>query len=776
MVPPTLVARESNVALKPGLTLWSDQRGLTCILRLAVIAVCTLAASGCANLQGFSASSPAKEVLAKAAALPNAIVGQTYTAVLPASEGRPPYLFTLSHGALPAGLALNPETGNITGIPSQAGSSGFTVSVIDSLVRRSESRGYSVTVEQCDSCTKITISPMGPTAAAGGKIQFTATVTGTSHTAVTWSASAGNISPTGLFTAPASANTQTITVTAASVATPAARASTTVTAMGTSAHLQVLTSSLSAAIAGQSYSASLTAEGGISPYQWNIASGSLPDGLQVSSTSGDIFGLPSRMGTFTFGVRVTDASGQSALQNLSLLVSASKGVCGPPVYCSRTDVKIAQLPQAAPSIGSLTGANVVVTDPDFNNRIVRVTDWNTDPSLPASKRSFVSAASGSAEENLWNVDSSLFILQSLGGWAYPFSFDPSTMRAARLYTSSYPSTAGLKLHDGGTWSRVDPNVLYSYAGTSIIKYDFSDRTNPPAAQSVFDFTSGAHCLPAGFNVTWSARGGVSVGDTSFALAYSNTGNQGTGIYAVVYRVGSGCTVLNTQTGRVTGDWGASGTIPIPDRWTIHNVKLSKDGEWMILVASSCNSTSCSRGPYFWQVGTTNVTYCAEGGQCSGHWTLGYRHWVNDTNSPMGNQVMRLMSQPAAVTTLTGLLPLGIRAPLDQHQSWNNADPGDSVPFLSTTWSSSKPFPAPWYNEIIGIASNGSGKVWRFAHSYISAQSQLFATKYGIGSVSQDGRFFLFSSDWMGKLGSQSATVACTVGKDCRGDAFIVELK
>jgi len=139
-------------------------------------------------------------------------------------------------------------------------------------------------------------------------------------------------------------------------------------------------------------------------------------------------------------------------------------------------------------------------------------------------------------------------------------------------------------------------------------------------------------------------------------------------------------------------------------------------------------------------------------------------------------VMRLMSQPAAVTTLTGLLPLGIRAPLDQHQSWNNADPGDSVPFLSTTWSSSKPFPAPWYNEIIGIASNGSGKVWRFAHSYISAQSQLFATKYGIGSVSQDGRFFLFSSDWMGKLGSQSATVACTVGKDCRGDAFIVELK
>jgi hypothetical protein len=482
------------------------------------------------------------------------------------------------------------------------------------------------------------------------------------------------------------------------------------------------------------------------------------------------------MGTFTFGVRVTDASGQTALQNLSLLVSASKG-CGPPVYCSRTDVKIAQLPPAAPpNVGNLTGANVVVTDPVFNNRIVRITDWNTDPSQRQSNRSFVSAASGSAEENLWNVDSSLFIVQALGSSAYPFSFDPATMRAARLYVSSYPTTAGLKLPDGGTWSRVDPNVLYSYTGTSIIKYDFSDRTNPPAAQSVFDFTSGAHCLPAGFTVTWSARAGVSVGDTSFALAYSNSGNQGTGVYAVVYRAGSGCTVLNTQTGRVTGDWGSSGTIPIPDRWTIHNVKLSKDGNWLVIMPTTCNSITCGKGPYFWQVGTTNVTYCGEGGQCGGHWTVGYRHWVNDTNSPMGNQVMRLMSQPAAVATLTGLLPLGIRAPLDQHQSWNNADPGDSVPFLSTTWSSTTPFPAPWYNEIIGVSSNGSGKVWRFAHSYISTQSQLFSTKYGIGSVSQDGRFFLFSSDWMGKLGSQSATASCTLGKDCRGDAFVVELK
>jgi hypothetical protein len=94
----------------------------------------------------------------------------------------------------------------------------------------------------------------------------------------------------------------------------------------------------------------------------------------------------------------------------------------------------------------------------------------------------------------------------------------------------------------------------------------------------------------------------------------------------------------------------------------------------------------------------------------------------------------------------------------------------------STWSPLTSFPAPWYDEILGVAADGSGKVWRFAHSFITGRSQSFATKYGIGSVSQDGRFFLFSSDWMGTLGSQSQAAACSVAKDCRGDVFVVELQ
>jgi len=172
-----------------------------------------------------------------------------------------------------------------------------------------------------------------------------------------------------------------------------------------------------------------------------------------------------------------------------------------------------------------------------------------------------------------------------------------------------------------------------------------------------------------------------------------------------------------------------------------------------------------------------VSSCGDGktnGQhCGGHWTEGYSHFVNNFDN--GKQVSRPFSDSTTIAELSNVVPAGIQAPLDEHASWNNADPADSLPFFLTYWSTISPFPAPWYNEITGVAPDGSGKVWRFAHSFITAKSQYFSTQYGIGSVSQEGRFFIFSSDWMGTLGSQSAASTCTVGRDCRGDVFVVEL-
>jgi hypothetical protein len=454
--------------------------------------------------------------------------------------------------------------------------------------------------------------------------------------------------------------------------------------------------------------------------------------------------------------------------------------CGPPTYfCSRIDSAVVQVPFPVPDVGNLTGANTMVMDPDFGNSIVRVTDWNTDSSQPSSNRSYVSAASGSADENLWNTNSTMFVLQNMGAASYTYTFDPITMQAQRMYTSMDSKRGGFTFSGDGMWSRVSRDLLYSASDPApvINSYNFSDPNTPPTPQLVYNFTSSPNCLPTGFTAKWKTKGGVSAGDATFGMGYSNTGGQGTGIYAVAYRVGRGCTVLNTQTGQVWGDWGSPGTIKIPDRWSIHNVKISKNGNWLIIARTDCY-TVCTTGPYFWEIGSTTVTSCGDeldGGQkCSGHWTEGYTQWIN--NYEAGKFTSRPFRDPTDIFDVIADPPAGVIPPLDQHGSWNNADPGDTHPFFLTFWSLTNPFPGPWYNEITGVDPNGSGTVWRFAHSFITATSQIFSTKYGIGSVSQDGRFFLFSSDWMGTLGGQSGTTTCTIANDCRGDVFILQLE
>lgn len=725
-------------------------------------------------LQGSPASNGTRssnQPITIQSSLPSATVKNPYNTVLSVSGGRAPYEFAVSTGQLPPGLSLGAATGALSGSPTQAGSFPFTISVRGQ-DPGSGSRGFTMTVNSCTTCISVEVSPSSPTLALAARLQFAATVSNTSNSAVTWSASAGSITTSGLFTAPASASTASVSVTATSVVDPAARASA-IVSLSRSEPLQVVTTSIPNAQIGSAYDAQLAANGGTLPYQWSILSGALPSGLQLASGSGTISGITSQAGNYSLTVRVADASAHSAQQTLALVVSNLHTNCGPPAYnCSRMDFKTVQVP-TPPNVGNLIGANRVVKDPDFGNAIVRLTDWNTDETLPSEYRSFVSATSGSADENLWNLDSTLLVVQSLGAGAYPYTFNPTTMQAGRMYTAAFPKTGGMRMPESGSWSRVNPNVLYSDLGTAVYKYDFTDRGTPPSPQLMFDFAKIRNCLPAGFSATWRSRGGVSAGDTTFGMAYSDSGNQGTAVYAVAYKAGSGCTALNTQTGKVTGEWGTTGTINAPDRWMIHNVKVSKDGNWLIVAPQSCLIAACDQGPFFWQIGTTNVTSCGDGNHCGGHWTEGYTHWVNNNNT--GYQALRPLHDVLSVRELTQSLPPGLVAPLDEHLSWNNADSSDTVPFFVTTWSPTKPFPSAFYNEIFGVASDGSGKMWRFAHSFITGQSPYFSTEYGIGSVSQDGRFFVFSSDWMGTLGSQSARTTCQVTVDCRGDVFVVQL-
>jgi len=285
--------------------------------------------------------------------------------------------------------------------------------------------------------------------------------------------------------------------------------------------------------------------------------------------------------------------------------------------------------------------------------------------------------------------------------------------------------------------------------------------------------------------TWT---GNTSGATIVPSAAVTQGGQGTGTDVVGYKVGSGCTHLDTSTGIVTGDWGTTGALTgtgASDRFTIHNLKISKSGIWAMVATQVCLPTCTSIGPYFWKIGTTELDAgCTTGNQCDGHWTEGELNFFNNVGSPKHYQeTTRPYTAPASYTNV----PMGLPWPagdctlaVDQHPNWSNDDINDTVPVITSTYDSSAPtglapFTCVLEDEIIGI-SPGSGTVWRFAHTYNTDQSNNFSTGIAVGGTSQDGRFYIWTSDWLGTLGSTAGGGSCTIGTNCRGDVFIVQLR
>jgi hypothetical protein len=83
----------------------------------------------------------------------------------------------------------------------------------------------------------------------------------------------------------------------------------------------ITTASLPNGTVGQSYSGSVAATGGTTPYTWSATG--LPAGLSLDSSSGAISGIPTASGTSTVTVTVTDANGLTDSATLSLMVATS---------------------------------------------------------------------------------------------------------------------------------------------------------------------------------------------------------------------------------------------------------------------------------------------------------------------------------------------------------------------------------------------------------------------------------------------------------------------
>lgn len=459
---------------------------------------------------------------------------------------------------------------------------------------------------------------------------------------------------------------------------------------------------------------------------------------------------------------------------------AQQGASAPSSYRAITTRTV----YAEPALPILGPAGSLFVDPTFGSRLVRVTDAQTRPG--AQGRSFTTASA--AHQLAWSAASDKFWVRSVDGTFIPYTFDANTMTVARIQ----PSSSG----DGGLTisSQVEPQ--FSFVSSNLLFGSMQDQVNDWPIIRQFDFNALAYSplLNLGTLTT------ISPGTYAAALSSSATAPEKLSVIfggpqqdshfkvAVFQAAAPAATavVVDTVASTIT-----RGGVTTPTTSTLgfflHHAWIDPSGRYVLLTPAAATP---ARPPFvLWDLNTdvfTPVTTRAEG-----HEALGFGRLVNQSCCTAsfhdGAQwQLRSLSSPATTTDLIAPVLSPQEVSIADHTSWNNAQPGTSVPILSALYrydgaENSAPRRA-WDDEIVAIQTDAyplGATVWRFAHH----RSAVARDGGGVAGyfwylpraiISPNGRWAIFTSNWEKSLGP-------TVGSDIepgglhRSDVFLVAL-
>ena len=536
------------------------------------------------------------------AAPPDGEVGATYSYTLTASGGTGPYAWSVSSGALPAGITLDSSTGKLSGTPTTAGTSNPTIKVTDA-AGQSATEATSLTIISGPSLS----FPVSPDGEVGAAYSHTLTVTG-GTAPYAWSVSAGSL-PDG------------ITLNASSgllSGTPTTAGKSSFTVMVTDAAGQTATRATSLTViagptlsfaappdgeVGAAYSHTLTVSGGTAPYTWSVSSGSLPDGITLDAATGKLSGTPTTAGKATFTVTVTDASSQTATQATSLTVVAGPSLSfpAPPdgevgAAYSHTltvsggtgpytwSVSSGTLPDGITlddDTGKLSGTPTAAGTSSFT---ITVTDAHSQTATQATSLTIIAGPSLS------------FPAPPFGEAGADYSYTLTASGGTAPYTWSVSSGTlpdGITLDDDTGKLSGTPTA----AGTSSFTITVTDDNHQTATQAT------SLTIIAGPSLNFPAPPSGQIG-----TAYSDTltASGGTGPYTWTVSAGDlprGIT-LDDDTGTLAGTPGEAGTFTFTIKVTDANHQTATQDTTLVIAPSATLSVSAATVKYGNQVTLT----------------------------------------------------------------------------------------------------------------------------------------------------------------------------